>query len=357
MAKPFKFRHVNEVAGGFVLAGGALLVGAVVLMGVGQGWFVPKAHYWIVLPPEGAEGLKAGADVSVQGNVAGTVRRTGRDKGRGQTWAEIVIDRDFSDDIGVRSEATIRRTLGFGDAYLEIRDPRSKVTGERLPRGEPLPPDDPNVRTIQAGSEKPPTAMVEAAVDDVRKTVADVRKEVIPALQEGQAAFGEYRQFAAELRRPGGSFQQALGHVNSVAEKVERGDGLAGKLLTDPQMAADAQRTLANVNKSLAELQAAVEDVHKTTAAVSGQTDETLRRTRAILTDIEKTTATLPETTKSINRTAEALPGLVLQLQETLRQVQRTVEGLQRSFLVRGSVAPDETPGRIRPEDVGAGGR
>ena len=106
-----------------------------------------------------------------------------------------------------------------------------------------------------------------------------------------------------------------------------------------------------------AELQAAVEDVHKTTAAVAGETDETLRRTRAILTDIEKTTAALPETTRSINRTAEALPGLVLQLQETLRQVQRTVEGLQRSFLVRGSVAPDETPGRIRPEDVGAGGR
>jgi len=71
----------------------------------------------------------------------------------------------------------------------------------------------------------------------------------------------------------------------------------------------------------------------------------------------------LPETTRSIGRTAEALPGLVLQVQETMRQVQRAAEGLQRSFLVRGSMAPEEASGNgrrggaIRPENIGSGGR
>jgi phospholipid/cholesterol/gamma-HCH transport system substrate-binding protein len=341
VAKAFKFRHVNEIAGGFVLAGGALLVGAVVMMGVSQGWFVPTRHFTVELPETGTAGLRPGADVQVLGNVVGSVDRIQPDpQNPDRLQADLAIKGDFRNYIRDTSRVSIKRTLGFGDAYVEI----SKGTGSPRPPGDTIPMDERNP------VEQPATAMLES-------TVADIRKEVVPALQEARGTFAEYKQLAADLRRPDGPLQQALGHVNTVAAKVEQGEGLAGKLLSDPQMAADAQRTLASVNKSLEELQAVVQDVHKTTAVVAGQTDETLRRTRAILTDIEKTTATLPETTKSINRTAEALPGLVLQLQETLRQVQRTVEGLQRSFLVRGSVAPDETPGRIRPEDVGAGGR
>jgi hypothetical protein len=51
------------------------------------------------------------------------------------------------------------------------------------------------------------------------------------------------------------------------------------------------------------------------------------------------------------------MPGLVVQMQETMRQVQRLVEGLQRSFLVRGAIAPDDTGARIRPESIGSGGK
>ena len=65
-----------------------------------------------------------------------------------------------------------------------------------------------------------------------------------------------------------------------------------------------------------------------------------MKQLRAVLEDMKKSTAPLPETTRSIGRTAEALPGLVMQVQETMRQVQRVAEGLQRSFLVRGSMAP-----------------
>jgi hypothetical protein len=50
---------------------------------------------------------------------------------------------------------------------------------------------------------------------------------------------------------------------------------------------------------------------------------------------------------------------MVLQMQETLRQIQRLVEGAQRSWLLRGTIEREGGGGngvRIRPEDVGAGG-
>ena len=43
-------------------------------------------------------------------------------------------------------------------------------------------------------------------------------------------------------------------------------------------------------------------------------------------------------------------------MQETMRQIQRLVEGVQRSWLVRGAMAPDEARGRIRPDQIDAGG-
>src|SRR3954453_21472313 len=134
MAKSFKFRHVNEIAGGFVLAGGALLVGAVVLMGVSQGWFVPTRHFVLELPESGAAGLRPGADVQILGNVVGSVDRIKPDPGRPLRFqAYVAIKGDFRDYIQDTSRASIKRTLGgFGDAYVEIT---RKEEGTALPAG------------------------------------------------------------------------------------------------------------------------------------------------------------------------------------------------------------------------------
>src|SRR4051812_3847638 len=90
------------------------------MMGFAQGGFVSRVHYAGPLPAEGTEGLKEGADVSVQGNVVGTVRRIRRDHAADRSVAEVVIDREFSDFVRSDSKVRIRRTLGFGDAYLQI---------------------------------------------------------------------------------------------------------------------------------------------------------------------------------------------------------------------------------------------
>ena len=73
MAKPFKFRYVNEIVGGFVLFVVALLVVAVVLIGHYQQWFTPVHTLHIVFPPEGSLGLKKGSDVEILQNLVGRI--------------------------------------------------------------------------------------------------------------------------------------------------------------------------------------------------------------------------------------------------------------------------------------------
>jgi len=49
----------------------------------------------------------------------------------------------------------------------------------------------------------------------------------------------------------------------------------------------------------------------------------------------------------------ETLPGLSMQTQEMMRQIQRLVEGAQRSWLINPYMQSDRASGgRIPPEDV-----
>ena len=118
--------------------------------------------------------------------------------------------------------------------------------------------------------------------------------------------------------------------VNRIFADVEKGEGLAGKVLSDPQMAEEVQKAMTGLNASLGEAQLVLQDLRKTTNTVAGQSQQSLEQFQAILQDIQKTTAALPQTVKSINQTTEAMPAMVLQMQETLRQIQRLVEGAQR---------------------------
>ena len=73
MAKPFRFRHVNEITGAFVLGVIALLVLAVVGTGFSQRWFTRTTEFTLLLPT-GAQGLRPGAEVQMLGTVVGSVQ-------------------------------------------------------------------------------------------------------------------------------------------------------------------------------------------------------------------------------------------------------------------------------------------
>lgn len=338
--EPFRVRYAERVAGAFVLAVVLALIVVLALAGQSRRWFTPVRRIALQLPPEGSLGLRRGADVMILGTVVGTVEEIAPDS-RGGMTGHARVRQDFVPFVRSDSTATIRRTLGIGDAYVEI----SKGDGPELPAEH---------ATIRVSPDRAPTQMVEDTIDQIRA-------EAVPALRQLRTAADEYAALAAELRRPEGNLQQVLVGANRVTTALEEGRGFAGRLVTDRQLAADLSATAPKLNASLDEAKGVMTGVRGATAdlpAVVAQTRGTLRQAEALLAEIRKPAEQLPRTVESVNRAAEALPGLILQTEESLRQLQRLVEAAQRHWLVNPYVQEDAVgSARVRPERVERGGR
>ncbi len=282
MNKPFKFRYVNEIVGGFVLVVIAALIVGIILAGKAQEWFVPVYELRLSFPEEGSLGLQKGAEVQILGTTVGTVtgirvREDGRMRGR------LTVKGDFIRFIRMDSKAIVKKKYGIaGDAYVEI------TQGKGLERELEMP----LVVTKD-------TEITEIAQDILKR----LQETTVPAIEE-------YTALAADLRSTNGPLMKLMANLEYITAGLERGEGSVGQLLRDPSMANEIQRILGQVNESLAEV-------------------------KKILADVKNTTAQLPPVAERVGKEAEDLPGMVLQTQETLREAERLIEGIQQHWIIR----------------------
>lgn len=335
MPKPLKVRRVNEIVGLFILLAVAISIAAFLLGPRTQGWFTPTRTLAIQLPPEGSLGLRQGSDVQILGSVVGSVGDIVVTQA-GEMIAKVSVRGDFIRFVREDSRAVIRKPLGIGDAAIEI------TRGY----GEPL-PDSGGV--LQSTADKAPTQLMEEAV-------AAIRDEALPAIKELRSAIAEYALLAAELRAQRGDIQQALRHFNHFGEGLTKGEGLAGMLLSDPKPAADLRAALPKINASLDELHATLLATRTITDRLPQMGDDMeaiLQNVHESSTDARRVVAELPELERSVEQVVNMLPGVLLQSQQTLLQIQRLIEGLQRSWLVRDNMDQPRSGSRLNSERVG----
>lgn len=300
MAKPFKFRYVNEIAGGFVLLVALLLVAGVIVAGRAQRWFEPVHKIKLDFPPEGSLGLQKGAEVHILGTRVGTlddidVADDGSMSGR------ISVRGDFIRFVRADSMAIARKKFGIaGDAYVEI----TKGKGAELPEGQPL--------MCLKDTE---------LLESVQQVVQRVEDVTLPTIEQLRKAAEEYTALAADLRNPEGNLQQLLGHLAKISEGLEKGEGTAGQLLRDPSLANELRQITAKINDSLAEVKKILSDIEASTDVVRGEVQD--------------------------------LPGVVLQTRETMQETEKLITALQNHWLLRGSVEKTEPSRLIPPKEVG----
>jgi phospholipid/cholesterol/gamma-HCH transport system substrate-binding protein len=319
MAKPFKFRYVNELVGTFVLLVLALLVAGIMIAGRAQGWFEQRHILYVKFPPAGAEGIQKGAEVRILGTLVGSVEDI-MVSDNGSMEGRLVVKGRFIRFVRKDSEAVLKKKFQIaGDAYIEITRGHS---AEPMPDGAYMPC-------------RKDTELTELAMDLVDK----LREETLPLLEQIKLAVEEYTGLAADMRAPTGHVQQILAHIDAVMAGVERGEGAAGKLLRDPQTAEEINQVVLTANSIVEQIQRILVDVKQITV----QLPETTRKTEAVLDDIKQVTGTLPETAE--------------QTRAMLYESQKLIEGIQRHWLLRKYIEQTPDMPRISPAEVtGSGG-
>jgi phospholipid/cholesterol/gamma-HCH transport system substrate-binding protein len=296
MEERFKFRRVNEITGTFVLVVVAALIASVMWAGHSQRWFKSRVTLRIVLPEAGAAGIRQGSEVYFLGTLVGTVSDVVVDE-TGRMEAEANIRRDFFRFVRADSSAVVKKKFGVaGDAYFAI------TRGQ----GRPLPEQD---ASIVCG-ELPGT--VETAIEEVRSAA-------LPVLKKLSVGLDTWTTLGTNLITTQERLDQLVRRVDSITADVQAGRGTVGKLLTDPATADEVKTLLVKANHSLDELQ-------------------------VTLNNLQQASTNLPAISDALGLEAKDLPGLVLQTRTSMRELERLVEAMQRTWLLRKYVNQTNPP-------------
>ena len=318
MKQRFKFQHVNEITGTFVILVVVALIAAIVWTARSQGWFRGTVTLRIVLPEAGAAGLRQGSEVYFLGTLVGTVSDV-TVAATGRMEARTSIRSDFFRFVRDDSSAVVKKKFGVaGDAYFDI------TRG----MGQPLPKKDASI----VCRELPGT--METAIEDVRRAVLPVLEKLSVGLdtwtklgEKLSAGADTWTRLGTNLGESREHLDRLIGRLDGLVAGVEQGKGTAGKLLTDPALADDLKTILDKGNASMDQLQ-------------------------AILKDVQLAGTHLSAVSEALALEAKDLPGLVLQTQQTLHESEKLIEGIERHWLIRKYIEQPQPNTRIPPSEV-----
>ena len=243
------------------------------------------------------------------GTLVGTVSSMLIVDEKGRMEAEANIRRDFFRFVRADSSAVVKKKFGVaGDSFFEI------TRGE----GRPLPEKNASIVCKEQFQ-----SALEAAVEEIRG-------EAMLVLKKLDAGLDTWTALGTNLITTRERLDQLIARADNIAAGLQQGRGTAGKLLTDPSVADELKALVVNANHSVDELQVTLKNVQ----TASG--------------NLQLASTNLPAISEAIGHEAKDLPGLVLQTQTSMREIERLVEAMQRHWLLRKYVNQTNPP-PLRP--------
>ena len=338
-----KFRYTNETVGLFVLMALLIFVAGIIYSGQVRKWFNPGETLKVVLPADGLFGLAEGSTVEILGTKAGQVRDIVINPNQ-DIHANVRIDSDMAVFVRSDSKATIRKTFGIaGDAYLEI----TRGTGKPL---------DWEYAVLTVESDRKTS-------DTLSEVIDELRAKVLPVIDDAHKAIRMLTTVARDLQDPDKGVQQLLANLNSIADKIDSGEGTLGRLLTDDKLLRDLEGLTARMGPIVDDLKTAIQNVSEFSDQFNIETGdipdiirrlkETMASMEMVMADIRRTTPQLPKIVKNVGDTTDAVPTLVLQAQQVMAELERLIQQLQSHWLLGGgSSQASQTATRISPLEV-----
>ena len=338
-----KFRYTNETVGLFVLMALLIFVAGIIYSGQVRKWFNPGETLKVVLPDDGLFGLTEGSTVEILGTKAGEVRDIVINPNQ-EIHANVRIDSEMAVFVRSDSKATIRKTFGIaGDAYLEI----TRGTGEPL---------DWEFAVITVESDRKTS-------DTLSELIDELRAKVLPVVDDAHKAILMLTAVAKDLQDPDKGVQQLLANLYSITEKIDSGEGTLGRMLTDDKLVKNLEDLIARLGPIVDDLKTTMRNVSEFSTQFNietGDIPEITRRLKEIMAsmemvmqDIRQATPQLPKIMKNVGDSTDAVPVLVLQVQQVMVELERLITQLQSNWLLGGgSGRPPQTATRISPLEV-----
>jgi phospholipid/cholesterol/gamma-HCH transport system substrate-binding protein len=338
-----KFRYTNETVGLFVLITLLIFVAGLIYSGQVRKWFNPGETLKVVLPDEGLFGLTEGSAVEILGTRAGEVRDIVINPDQ-KIHANVRIDSDMAVFVRSDSKATIRKTFGIaGDAYLEI----TRGTGAPL---------DWKYAVLTVESDRKTS-------DTLAELIDELRAKILPVVDDAHKAILMLTAVARDLQDPDKGVQQLLTNLNSIADRIDRGEGAIGRLLTEDTLVRELEALIARLGTIFDDLDKTIQNVSKFSTEFDIETGDIPQITRSlkkalasmetVMNDLSQATPALPQIVKDVGDTADSVPILVLQVQQVMVELERLIQQLQSHWLLGGgSGQPSQAATRISPLEV-----
>ena len=338
-----KFRYTNETVGLFVLMALLIFVAGIIYSGQVRKWFNPGETLKVVLPDDGLFGLAQGSTVEILGTKAGEVRDIVINPNQ-EIHADVRIDSEMAVFVRSDSKATIRKTFGIaGDAYLEI----TRGTAEPL---------DWEYAVLTVESDR-------STSDTLSEMIEEVRAKVMPVIDDAHKAILMLTAVAKELQDPDKGVQQLLANLNSISDRIDRGEGAIGRLLTEDKLVRDLEALVTRMDPIFDDLEKTIQNVSGFSKEFDIETGDIpeitrdLKKTVAsmemVMKDLSQATPHLPQIVKNVGDTTDTVPVLVLQAQQVMVELESLLQQLQSSWLLGGgSGKPSQTATRISPLEV-----
>ncbi len=266
MDPQFKFRHVNEITGIFVLLAVALFVAAIFMAGRAQGLFRPKmtlkTNFTTV---EGAFGLQEGAEVRILDTRAGVVRNLVPNED-GVIEADYVLDKNFAPFLRASSVAVVKRKFALtGDAFVEI-----SVGDSASPRLE----EGALINTVK-------DTEITAQIMEV---IEEVKKAALPALEKIQLVLDELPELVGQTRKTLAQAESLMRDdlppvTRQAAGALEQTQAMLSSEL--PPLVAQLNDTLEQTQGALLEAQLLMEGMRQNWLFRGNMPEEALRPTLA----------------------------------------------------------------------------
>ncbi len=316
-------RQQEILVGGFVLLGLVAAAIMIAMLGSEEGVFRPRVRLRAVFA--NSSGLRPGAPVLLAGLNVGSVKglsltAEGAADGRVRVQVVLDVDRERLENIRADSMATIGSVGLLGDKSIEI------TVGD--PSAAPIEPD----------------ALLET---EEPVSLAAAAEQLEPMLHKLDSILTDVAKLSHELAAPEAPVLRSLESLDSILERIDRGEGTIGHLVASAQTGVSLDETLAEAKEAFADVRAATAELPATMAQVRRAAEDIavisgeLREAAQVLPGVAADAAVVG---RNVRLASESFPAIASGAEHGVRQASEVLDAAGQSVLLRGSMPAPVQP-------------